>query len=82
VETDAFERSLRAFARRAPFQPFVVELVSGTRVEVDHPEALVFRGGAAVYISAAGIPTLFDHQSVSRLSSAGGPTVTATGGGG
>jgi hypothetical protein len=82
MEANAFDRSLRAFARRASFQPFVVELVSGTRIDVDHPEALVFRGGVAVYVSAAGVPTLFDHQSVSRLSSAGGPTVSATGGGG
>ena len=81
MEADAFERWLRAFARRSPFQPFVVELVSGTQVGVDHPEALIFRGGVAVYISAQGVPTLFDHRSVSRLSSVAGPAVSTGSGG-
>jgi hypothetical protein len=34
---------------------------------VDHPEALVLRSGTAVFISADGVPTLFDHESVRRL---------------
>lgn len=67
MDRSAFERSLRAFARRVPFRSFTVELVSGTRFEVDHPEALVFRGGVAVYVDATGNPTLFDHESVSQL---------------
>ena len=62
-----FARTLRAFHRRTPFRPFTAELVSGTRFEVDHPEALIFRGGVAVYLSPEGTPTLFDHESVSRL---------------
>jgi len=62
-----FERSLRALVRRTPFRSFTVELVSGARIEVDHPEALVFRNGLAVFISAQGVPTLFDHESVSQL---------------
>ena len=67
MEREAFERSLKAFVRRTPFHPFVVELVSGALVEVDHPEALVFRGGVAVHFNQDGIPTLFDHQGVARL---------------
>ena len=47
-----FDRTLRAFQRRTPFQPFTVELVSGTRIQVDHPEALVFRDGVAVFVCA------------------------------
>ena len=64
---ETFERSLRGFTRRAPFRPFDVELVSGGRFTVDHPEALVFRGGVAVYVAPNGTPTLFDHEGVSRL---------------
>lgn len=64
---ESFERSLRAMVRRSPFRPFTVELVSGDRIEVDHPEALVFRGGVAVYVSPEGHPVLFDHESVSQL---------------
>jgi hypothetical protein len=67
MDKSNFDRSLRAFARRTPFRSFTVELVSGTRIEVDHPEAMVFRGGVAVYISQDGTPTLFDHEGVSQL---------------
>jgi hypothetical protein len=62
-----FDRTLRAFQRRTPFQPFTVELVSGFRFQVDHPEALVYRGGTGVYIATDGTPTLFDHEGVNRL---------------
>jgi hypothetical protein len=79
MELSAFDRSLRAFVRRAPFQPFTVELVSGGRLQVDHPEALVFRNGVAVHFSPEGIPTLFDHQSVSQIIGATGSAATSGG---
>jgi hypothetical protein len=44
-----------------------VELVSGHRFQVDHPEALVLRDGVAVYIAPGGFPMLFDHEGVSQL---------------
>jgi hypothetical protein len=62
-----FERTLRALVRRSPFRPFTVELVSGARNKVDHPESLVFRGGLALFISSQGVPTLFDHENVPQL---------------
>jgi hypothetical protein len=65
--SESFDQTLRAFQRRKPFRPFTVEFVSGGSLEVDHPEALVLRGGVAVYISSQGTLTLFDHESVSRL---------------
>ena len=68
MQPQTFERSLRGFSQRVPFQPFAVELVSGSRITVDHPEALVFRGGLAVYIALDGTPSLFDHEGVSQLS--------------
>ncbi|MGL5096348.1 MAG: hypothetical protein ACRDD1_12210 [Planctomycetia bacterium] len=67
MEAEAFDRSLGAFVHRRPFRSFVVELVSGAMLQVDHPEALVFRGGTAVYFAADSTPTLFDNQSVSQL---------------
>lgn len=67
MDSGEFERSLRASQRRAPFRPFTVALVNGDRIQVDHPEALVLRDGIAVFIAAGGIPTLFDHTSVSEL---------------
>ncbi|MFW6124869.1 MAG: hypothetical protein ACOC46_01865 [Pirellulales bacterium] len=51
---------------RRPFHPFAVELVSGDRVQVDHPEAVVLRSGVAVFVSAGGTPA-FDHEGVSQI---------------
>jgi hypothetical protein len=34
---------------------------------VNHPEAVAFNGGLAVYISPNGTPSLFDAESVSQL---------------
>ena len=45
----------------------LIELVSGERVRVDHPEALVIRGGVAVFVNAEGAPSIFDHEGVSRV---------------
>lgn len=67
MDPGSFERSLRAFQRRTPFRPFTVALVNGDRFQVDHPEALVVRDGVAVFVAAGGVPTLFDHDSVSQL---------------
>jgi hypothetical protein len=44
-----------------------VELVSGDRFQVDHPEALVLRDGVAAFIAAGGVPTLFDHEGVWQI---------------
>ncbi len=73
MESESFDRSLRAFCRRVPFQPFTVELLSGTRFQVEHSEALAFSGGMAVYIAPDGTPSLFDHRSVSQLIGAADP---------
>ena len=67
MERENFDRSLRAFRRPAPFHPFIVELVSGSRITVAHPEALAFNGGSPCYFDEDGIPVLFDHQSVAQL---------------
>jgi hypothetical protein len=62
-----FERIFRQLHRRAPFHPFVVELLNGDRVEVDHPEALIVRGGTAIFVAADGTPTWFDRESVNSF---------------
>jgi len=67
MDAENFEKSLRAFQRRAPFRPFTVALVNGDQFQVDQPEALVLRDGVAVFIAAGAVPTLFDHESVSEL---------------
>lgn len=67
MTVENFAKYLRAFQKRKPFQSFTVELVSGGRIVVDHPEALVFRGGTAIYVAPDGTPTIFDHEGVSRI---------------
>lgn len=67
MTAEHFDRTLQACQQRKPFRPFRVQFVSGEHVDVDHPEAIVIRGGVAVYISPGGVPTLFDHESVSEV---------------
>jgi hypothetical protein len=67
MEKDNFEKVLRGLSRHRPFHSYTVEFVSGEAIEVDHPEALIVRAGVAVYLSADGTPTWFDHSSVSRV---------------
>ena len=64
---ETFNQVLRAFQRRTPFAPFIVELISGDRITIEHPEALVFRSGAAVYFSKQGEITIFDHEGVAQV---------------
>jgi hypothetical protein len=67
MTAENFERTLRAFQRRRPFVAFTVELDSGDRIQVDQPEAMVIRGGIAVYVSASGAPSILDHEGVSQV---------------
>ncbi|MBV8782141.1 MAG: hypothetical protein JO353_12160 [Phycisphaerae bacterium] len=74
---DHFQTTIRAFQRRTPFRPYVVELVSGDRSAVDHPEALVVRGGVGVFVSSAGAPSIFDHDAVSQVIAMPGESAAA-----
>jgi hypothetical protein len=70
-----FERALRRYTRRKPFRPFVVELTSGSSFRVEHPEALAFYNGIAVYLASdADDFMFFDHHTVARLGGNGPPS--------
>jgi hypothetical protein len=62
-----FEKTLRAYQKRTPFQSFRVRFVDGEYVNVDHPEALIIRSGVGVYVASDGTPTIFDHEGVSEV---------------
>jgi hypothetical protein len=47
---EQFDETLRQFLRREPFEPFVVERLDGTLVEVKIPK-LAFGGGVAGFIT-------------------------------
>src|SRR5262249_28674722 len=67
MEQENFEWALRNFCRRRRFFPFYVELVSGDRFLIPHPEALVSREGLAVFARPDRGFRVFDSASVSQL---------------
>ncbi len=66
-----FEAHLRKLWRQIPFRPFTVELVSGTKVKVVHPEAMTVHRGRGVYIDPKGDVWVFDDDVVSRVTESG-----------
>jgi len=62
-----FETSLRAFATRRPFRPFLVELHGELRLLVEHPDFLSLRGTVAIYLRKNGTYRLFDCTSVNQF---------------
>ena len=64
---ETFAQALRSFARRRPFKPYFVELTSGDRILVEHPEAVAFGGNTAVFVSPRGEVAFFDHESVAQV---------------
>jgi hypothetical protein len=62
-----FEKALRAFCRRRPFLPFLIEFTSGNELLVSHPEAI--RREADLFVSRLtdGGNQVFASDSVSRL---------------
>jgi hypothetical protein len=69
---DLFEQSLREFRWREPPQPFVVEVMDGTRIEVDDPKAVAFSEGAAVFLSPSYELVEFSCDNVLRIHAAQG----------
>lgn len=77
MTAEHFQTTLRGSQRRTPFHPYIVELVSGDRITVDHPEALVVRGGVGVFVSADGAPTIIYHEGVCQVIAAPGESAAA-----
>jgi hypothetical protein len=48
----------------------MIELVSGIKMRVQHPKAVVTHAGSAVFFASDGAITLFEANSVSRLADA------------
>ncbi len=67
VTPQNFEQALTDFKSRQPFKTFYVEFVSGKVISIDHPEAVISRKGQAAHLAKDGAPSLFDHESVSRM---------------
>jgi hypothetical protein len=67
MTTENFRKVLLAMIHRKPFKPFTVELNTGCRFEIDHPEAAVIREGVAVFVGPGFVPVNFDHESVTQI---------------
>ncbi len=77
MTVEHFQTTIRAFQRRMPFKPYTVELVSGDRVQIDHPESLVIRAGVGVFVNVSGAPVMFDHEGVSQIFGSSDETAAA-----
>jgi hypothetical protein len=67
MTTQDLERALRAMARRRPFHPFVIELHSGDRIVVSHPEAVSRSGHLFIHHGPDRGHSIFAGSSVSQL---------------
>ena len=66
-----FRTALRSFAKQVPFRPFYVELISGSRIAVEHPEALTIDktrfGFVLIHRRPTGQYTVFEVAEVACL---------------
>jgi hypothetical protein len=60
-----FDRTFKKLVHRTPFRPFQVELVSGSKISVPHPEALAYHNGTGVFFDPQGGVMIFDAEEVS-----------------
>lgn len=67
MSPEMFEETILANKRRVPFKPFTIVVISGSRYEVDHPEAILVRSGSAIYMGPGHVPVFFDHYGVSEI---------------
>lgn len=67
MDREAFTDTILAYKRRKPFHPFTVAMVDGDKLEVDYPDALAVRDGAAMYFGPGRVPHIFDHEGVGRI---------------
>ena len=67
MTAEDFEAFLEAFVSRKPFKVFTVELHNGSRFEVDHPRAILWRDGYAIFAAPGHIPIYFDHEGVVQI---------------
>jgi hypothetical protein len=67
MERETFTETIRAFKNRAPFRPFTVVTIGGSKYEVDHSDALAVNDGVALFAGPGGVPVIFDFEGVSEV---------------
>jgi hypothetical protein len=69
---DNFQRLFNGLAQRKPWRPFTIELMSGSRIEVNHPEAVSLGQQLVAVLSSSGHRSYFEYGSVARFIEATG----------
>jgi hypothetical protein len=67
MSRDIFAKILDVFLGRRPFTPFTVELLSGAKLEVNHPEALMLYERHFVYRSTTHVRSVMEYAVVQRF---------------
>lgn len=71
MKREQFESLVRQLLARRPFRAFRVRLMDGETIRIDHPEAMIMRGGLAVFVDRKGVAYDFDEESVSYVGRGG-----------
>ena len=66
MDNDSLDALVRRYCEATPFQPFTITLISGEKIEIDHPRAIITRDGLAVIIGPGGSPSWFKANTVAR----------------
>jgi hypothetical protein len=67
VTDQEFSVGLRAFSRRQPFRPYLIEFVSGRVLQVRHPEGIAPFARVWLFHEAHGARVVFSSSSVCRF---------------
>jgi hypothetical protein len=67
MRSGTFDFALHLCRRSRPFRPYTVELMTGERFIVRHPEALRFRRQFAILVEPDGLRRFFDAESVCQV---------------
>lgn len=62
-----FDTAYRAFCRRRPFRPFLIEFASGNQILIGHPEAVRNEADLCAMRGPDGGHVVFAAESVLRL---------------
>ena len=65
--------TLKKLILRDPFKPFEIELSSGWKCAIRHPEAIMIRNGTVGVLDAKALPHIFDVTDIVRVSQLGRP---------
>jgi hypothetical protein len=66
-------------SERRPSRVFTIELIDGKRLEVDHPQAIMWIDGLAQYTAPGGLGVWFDHECVLTIIQSGSDAVFGRG---